>query len=207
MFFKLMVMETLIYISNSRHLKTTKSSLVDKLFSDSDFCDVTLIGDDNKHVSAHRAVLSLTSKFLRCMLYTSLQQGMVNINIKASSDVIQALVQYMYLGHCKLEKCEEDQFFFLAEKWGFELAHQPNLKSGKLNKSSKAENKLVQSNELGSNQSKKIKTKKKRIIHKKCNTCNSIVLDIKSHMKDVHNKVRPPLSCSSKDCKHIVKSG
>ena len=113
----------------------------------------------------------------------------------------------MYLGHCKLEKCEEDQFFFLAEKWVVELAHQPNLKYGKLNKSSKAENKLVQSNELGSNQSKKIKTKKKRIIHKKCNTCNSIVLDIKSHMKDVHNKLRPPLSCSSKDCKHIVKSG
>ena len=131
MFFNLMVMETLIYISNSKQVKATKSSLVDKLFSDHDFCDVTLISDDNKHVSAHRAVLSLTSKFLRCMLYTSLQQGMVNIYVKASSGVIQALVQYMYLGHCKLQKCEEDQFFVLADKWGVDLAHQPNFKSRK----------------------------------------------------------------------------
>ena len=101
---------------------------------------------------------------------------------KASSDVIQALVQYMYLGHCKLQKCEEDQFFVLADKWGVDLAHQPNFKSRKLNKDDKTEMSVVQNNKLFTNQSNEVKTKKKRRIHKKCNECNSIVLDIKSHI-------------------------
>ena len=66
---------------------------------------------------------------------------------------------------------------------------------------------VVQTNKLCTNQSNEVKTKMKRRIHKKCNECNSIVLDLKSHIKDVHYKLRPPLNCPSKDCTHIVKSG
>ena len=101
---------------NSTHYQ----SIVHILFLDSDFTDVTLVSEDNRHVSTHRAVLSASSKFFRSMLYTSLQQSMVTYNVEADFDIIQALIKYMYLGHCIVEEDKEKQFYLLAKLWGID---------------------------------------------------------------------------------------
>ena len=45
----------------------SEHSLGSKLFADSDFTDVTLVSDDNQHISVHRAVLSANSNLFRCI--------------------------------------------------------------------------------------------------------------------------------------------
>jgi hypothetical protein len=75
----------------------SEHSLASKLFADSDFTDVTLISDDNQHISVHRAVLSANSIFFRCIFYSSLQQTMIIHNVSASFLTTQALVKFIYL--------------------------------------------------------------------------------------------------------------
>ena len=108
-----------VYFSNgnTNHYQST----VNTLFLDTDFTDVTLVSEDNKHVSTHRAILSASSKFLRSLLYTSLQESMITYNVEAGFDIIRALVEYMYLGHCTVEEDKKEQLYLLAKLWGIEL--------------------------------------------------------------------------------------
>ena len=106
-----------LHIDGTQH----HQSIANKLFLDTDFTDVTLVSQDKQHVSAHRAVLSASSDFFRCILYISLQQNMVTYHVEAESDIIQALLKFIYLGHCTIQEKKEQLFFSLAEQWGIKI--------------------------------------------------------------------------------------
>ena len=99
----------------------SENSLGSKLFADSDFTDVTLVSDDNQHISVHRAVLSASSIFFRSIFYSSLQQTMITHNVRATFLTTKALVKFIYLGQCTIHKDNIAELFLLAQEWQVEL--------------------------------------------------------------------------------------
>ena len=80
------------------------SNIGNKLFSDSDFSDVTLVCEDNQHLPAHRAVLCASSSFLRQLLYDSQQQRtFLYLGLVAYKDML-TLLELVYLGYCSLQR-------------------------------------------------------------------------------------------------------
>ena len=112
-------MENHIYFS-SQHLES-EHSLASKLLADSDFTDVTLVSDDYQHIAVHCAVLSASSIFFRSIFYSSLQQTMITHNVRATFLTTQALVNFIYLGHCNITKDNIAELFLLAQKWQIEI--------------------------------------------------------------------------------------
>ena len=115
-------METKILISRSN--TPNGKSLADMLYLDSDFSDVTLVSADNQHVSAHRAVLSANSSFLRSVLLESFQQNTFLYMGMVDFEVLQALVELIYLGHCSTDRDKEGQIKSLALQLGVNISNQ-----------------------------------------------------------------------------------
>ena len=80
------------------------SNICRKLFSDSDFSDVTLVCGDNQHLPAHRAVLCASSTFLRQLLYDSQQQRTFLYLGPVPYQDMLTLLELVYLGHCSVQK-------------------------------------------------------------------------------------------------------
>ena len=102
---------------------TTKenSDICRKLFSDSDFSDVTLVCGDNQHLAAHRAVLCASSTFLRQLLYDSQQQRtFLYLGPVPYQDMV-TLLEVVYLGHCSVQKDRLEELEALAAGLGITL--------------------------------------------------------------------------------------
>ena len=91
-----------VQISNSNISSGNK--LLRKLLQDIDFSDVTLVTVDNQHIPAHRSVLSASSPFLRRILFESLQQSTFLYISIVESEIVQALVNFIYLGRCEIRQ-------------------------------------------------------------------------------------------------------
>ena len=98
----------------------SESGLLQKLLTDTDFSDVTLVCVDNKQISVHRAVLAASSCFLRKLLYSSLQQSTFLYLGLVQYEVVQSLVQYIYLGHCNIHTDSLESLQSLAQQLGVE---------------------------------------------------------------------------------------
>ena len=111
-----MSMEDTVSISNN------ESSLIQnlglKLLADPDFTDVTLVGADNHHFPVHKVILSASSTFLRRLLIDSLQQNTFLFLSSAETDCLDALVQFIYLGHCTVRNERVKHLFNLAWSLG-----------------------------------------------------------------------------------------
>ena len=75
-----------------------------KLYSDPDFSDVTLVCADNQHLPAHRAVLCSSSSLLKELLYDSQQQRTFLYLARVQQEDMRTLLQFIYLGNCSLPK-------------------------------------------------------------------------------------------------------
>ena len=133
----------------SRHNIQNGQILASMLFTDSDFSDVTLVSADNPHVSAHRAVLSATSSFLRSVLFESCQQNTFLYMGMIDFKVLQSLVEFIYLGHCSIDSDKEGQLKSLALQLGVDMSdHSVDIASSSednLTPDIKKENSLVES--------------------------------------------------------------
>ena len=133
----------------SRHNIQNGQILASMLFTDSDFSDVTLVSADNQHVSAHRAVLSATSSFLRSVLFESCQQNTFLYMGMIDFKVLQSLVEFIYLGHCSIDSDKEGQLKSLALQLGVDMSdHSVDIASSSednLTPDIKKENSLVES--------------------------------------------------------------
>ena len=96
------------------------TSLATNLLSDKDFCDVTLVGSDNRQVHAHRAILCACSSLLRNLLQDSLQQSTYLFLGQVHYEELQALLQYIYLGHCSVQSYRVETLQSLATQLGVE---------------------------------------------------------------------------------------
>ena len=99
-----------------------------KLRTESDFHDVTLVTDDYKHVSAHRVVLSSCSGFFKNILKISKQSHPMICIAGVTSIELDNILDYMYNGEVQVSQDQIDTFLMVAQRLEIEgLLEQENV--------------------------------------------------------------------------------
>ena len=96
-------------------------SNVSKTFSQlrykEDFCDVTLVGDDFKQVTAHKVILASCSGYFNKILNNISKNSHPVLCIDGiDSTDIQNVLDYIYNGEIKIYQEDIERFFTLAQK-------------------------------------------------------------------------------------------
>ena len=109
-----------------------------RLFTQRDLADVTLVCEDLTRVRAHSLVLSLSSPFFASLLQEGSGQGDKVLYLGGlSQDQASALVNLVYLGKAEVKENEVDQFNKLMED--FQVL-QEHIKNGNQGLTKKEEN-------------------------------------------------------------------
>ena len=101
--------------------ETNVSKSFVNLRTETQLFDVTLVGQDQKKVSAHRLVLSACSNFLKNILYdnNSHSHPLLYLDGVDSKDINQML-DYMYKGEVKIMQDHLDRFLHISNKFQLE---------------------------------------------------------------------------------------
>ena len=83
------------------------------LFRDNNFSDVTLVCEDHKQISAHKAILSSSSNFFKAIFLKSPHPNPL-VYLKLKSSDVESLVRFMYLGECQVKQEDIDMFLNTA---------------------------------------------------------------------------------------------
>ena len=86
------------------------------LRNDSEFCDVTLVGDDHKRFNAHKVLLSTSSTYFKQMLKATPNQLMVCLN-DVKSDDIENVLDFIYTGEVKIPQENLDRFLEVSQRF------------------------------------------------------------------------------------------
>ena len=79
-------------------------------------CDVTLVGDDFKQITAHKLVLVASSEFFRNIIQETKQsQPILYIDGIHSSD-LQNVLEYVYQGEVRISQEDLNRFLRVAQK-------------------------------------------------------------------------------------------
>ena len=101
------------------------------LLDNPDFCDVTLVCEDQKRVFAHKAILSANSSFFQ-NTFTSNPQEMQCIYLRIKFCHLQAIITFIYTGQCKV--AQENFQDFLEISKDLEIGGLANIQDIKVNK-------------------------------------------------------------------------
>ena len=87
-----------------------------EFYSSSDFCDMTLVCDDNRQVKAHRLILASSSPVVSNFLKKN-QQSNPKIGLKGfKENTVRAIMDFIYTGEAKVYHKDLDGFLELSEK-------------------------------------------------------------------------------------------
>ena len=75
--------------------------------------DVTLVSDDGKYFQAHKIVLSAASTVLKNLLLTQTDSMSVIFMTSVSNNVLQAILEYIYLKKVVISKDDMDGFIYI----------------------------------------------------------------------------------------------
>ena len=96
--------------------QTTLSSSFNYLRKDEDFCDVTLLTDDESRFSAHRLILSACSDFFKHILKISNHSHPVLYLSGVHDQNLRFILDYIYQGEVQLQQEELEDFLHVAQK-------------------------------------------------------------------------------------------
>ena len=92
------------------------SKSISSLRMEKDFFDVTLVSDDEQHISAHKVVLSASSEFFKNILKKSIHSSPMIFLSGVGSSELNSIMDYIYQGEVQLYQDDLDQFLAAAEK-------------------------------------------------------------------------------------------
>ena len=117
---------------------------VSKSFSslrkEKDFFDVTLVSDDEQHISAHKVVLSASSDFFKGILKKATHSSPMIYLSGVNSAYLSLVMDYIYEGEVKLFQEDLDNFLDTAQKLkidGLIGNEQDNTSNDNINEASK----------------------------------------------------------------------
>ena len=91
------------------------------LRKENDFYDVTLVSDDQKHMSAHKLVLSACSEYFRNILKQSKQAIHPYLCLEGvSSSDLNNIMDYIYNGELQIYQDDLDRFLTVAQRFQLE---------------------------------------------------------------------------------------
>jgi len=108
--------------------QTNVASLLMDLRNQKIFNDVTLVGEDQKQIPAHKIVLSASSGFFMKILQQNDQSNLVIYFESFDSTELENVLEYMYKGEVKIFKENLDRFLKIAEKLELKGLMKPDLK-------------------------------------------------------------------------------
>ena len=79
--------------------------------------DVTLVGRDQRQVSAHRLVLSACSEFFKNIFNTNSQSNLVLYLEGVTSEELSLVLDYMYQGEVQIYQDKLDRFLDISKKY------------------------------------------------------------------------------------------
>ena len=91
------------------------ATYVRDLRSDNDFTNVTIVCNDHQEIKAHKVILSACSKFFRTILLKNPQQNPLIFLKGVNYSVLQALLDFIYLGQTKVEQNDLQVFLDIAK--------------------------------------------------------------------------------------------
>ena len=92
------------------------SSSFSKLKTEKDFCDVTLVSDDEVHISSHKVVLLASSEFFKNILRKSPHTNPLIYLSGVKSKELNFVMDYIYDGEVQIYQEDLDSFLDIAEK-------------------------------------------------------------------------------------------
>ena len=106
-----------------------------------DFCDVTLVGDDYKHVTAHKVILSSCSEYFDNVLSNSKKHAHPLLCLEGLRfQDIQNILDYIYHGELKIYQEDIDRFLDIARRLKLEgLIGQEPTPNDNINEEHKVE--------------------------------------------------------------------
>ena len=96
--------------------QTNVSSSFSKLRKERDFFDVTLVSDDEVHISSHKVVLSASSDFFKNILRKSSHSSPLIYLSGVKSKELNFVMDYIYEGEVQIYQGDLDSFLDIAQK-------------------------------------------------------------------------------------------
>ena len=91
------------------------------LMSEDELCDVTLVTDDQKKVSAHKLVLSACSEYFKNIFKGNKQAAHPFLCLEGiSSDDLSNMLDYIYNGELQIYQGDVDRFLKVAQRFKLE---------------------------------------------------------------------------------------
>ena len=101
-----------------------QNNIVDKLkyyVGQTEFADVTLVTKDNKKISAHKIILCSGSTFFRGLFARDNGHPNPLLYLRGvEADVLEAVLQFLYLGQAQVRQQDVQEFIATAEDLGVE---------------------------------------------------------------------------------------
>ena len=107
--------------------QSTLSRAFEIMKDDEDFCDVTLVSDDEVHVKAHKLVLSACSVFFKNILRSNYNLPSVLYLGNVKSEDLFHIINYAYSGEVQLFNHQLDNFLSIAKKLKIEGIESPKF--------------------------------------------------------------------------------
>ena len=99
-----------------------------------EFCDVTLVSDDQKQMMAHKVVLSSSSKYFKNILKTNKHSHPMLCLTGFTSKDIENVLDYIYQGEVQIFQKDIDKFLDIAQRLKLDgLLSSDNIKDKKNN--------------------------------------------------------------------------
>ena len=103
---------------NDFHLNV--SNTFQSLRTQDDFQDVTLVGDDNAQISAHKVVLSSCSEYFKNILTKNKHSHPLICLERTGISDLRNMLDYMYNGEVKMYQGDIDNFLKVAQRFKLE---------------------------------------------------------------------------------------
>ena len=85
-----------------------------------EFCDVTLVSEDNERIRAHKVVLASASAFFRDMFQTEMEEDEYQVICMkgVNSRLMTAMVNLVYDGETEVKQSECEEFLNILRQYG-----------------------------------------------------------------------------------------
>ena len=100
--------------------QTNVSTTFRKLRTSDHFYDVTLVSDDQQHVSAHKVVLSSSSEYFKNILTSNKHSHPMLCLSGVNQEDLKNILDYVYNGEIQIYQDQLDQFLTIAQRFQLE---------------------------------------------------------------------------------------
>ena len=116
-----------------KKFELNRENTLREILNDKNFADVTLACNDGRQVNAHRIILSSQSLFFKQILEANNKNNVLLYLHEVSSDELESILEFLYLGHTEISEQCLTRFLFLGHMFQISglVEHDINISDDK----------------------------------------------------------------------------